>query len=61
MNSGKSTLMNLISQQETSIVDSKPGTTADTKVSDACMCTATTSRCTIGPAAEGLSGGIRWR
>ncbi|ELR20974.1 iron hydrogenase assembly protein [Acanthamoeba castellanii str. Neff] len=32
MNSGKSTLMNLISQQETSIVDSKPGTTADTKV-----------------------------
>jgi len=32
MNSGKSTLMNLISQQETSIVDCKPGTTADTKV-----------------------------
>lgn len=32
MNSGKSTLMNLITQQLTSIVDSTPGTTADTKV-----------------------------
>jgi [FeFe] hydrogenase H-cluster maturation GTPase HydF len=32
MNSGKSSLMNLITQQETSIVDSSPGTTADTKV-----------------------------
>ena len=32
MNSGKSSLMNLLTQQETSIVDSTPGTTADTKV-----------------------------
>lgn len=32
MNSGKSTLMNLLTQQETSIVDSTPGTTADTKI-----------------------------
>ncbi|MFH1715369.1 MAG: GTPase, partial [Elusimicrobiota bacterium] len=31
MNSGKSSVMNLLTQQETSIVDSKPGTTADTK------------------------------
>lgn len=33
MNSGKSTLMNLLTQQETSITDPTPGTTADTKVS----------------------------
>ena len=32
MNSGKSSLMNLLTQQETSIVDSTPGTTADTKI-----------------------------
>ena len=32
MNSGKSSLMNLITQQETSITDPTPGTTADTKV-----------------------------
>ena len=32
VNSGKSSLMNLLTQQETSIVDPKPGTTADTKV-----------------------------
>lgn len=32
VNSGKSSLMNLITQQECSIVDSKPGTTADTKI-----------------------------
>ena len=32
MNSGKSSLMNLITQQETSIVDASPGTTADTKI-----------------------------
>lgn len=32
MNSGKSTLMNLLTQQETSITDPTPGTTADTKV-----------------------------
>ncbi len=31
MNSGKSSFVNLISQQEASIVDSTPGTTADTK------------------------------
>lgn len=30
MNAGKSTLMNLLTQQETSIVDPTPGTTADT-------------------------------
>ena len=33
MNAGKSTVMNAITQQPTSIVDSTPGTTADTKVS----------------------------
>lgn len=33
MNAGKSTVMNLITQQNTSIVDSSPGTTADTKIS----------------------------
>ncbi len=32
MNSGKSTLMNLLTQQETSIVDPTPGTTTDTKI-----------------------------
>lgn len=32
MNSGKSSVMNLLTQQETSIVDATPGTTADTKV-----------------------------
>ena len=32
MNSGKSSLMNLLTQQETSITDSTPGTTADVKV-----------------------------
>lgn len=32
MNSGKSSLMNLLTQQETSITDVTPGTTADTKV-----------------------------
>jgi len=32
MNSGKSSLMNLLTQQETSIADSTPGTTADTKI-----------------------------
>lgn len=32
MNSGKSTVMNLITQQETSLVDETPGTTADTKI-----------------------------
>ena len=32
MNSGKSSLMNLLTQQETSIVDPMPGTTADTKI-----------------------------
>jgi [FeFe] hydrogenase H-cluster maturation GTPase HydF len=31
MNAGKSTLMNLLTQQETSIIDAKPGTTTDTK------------------------------
>lgn len=33
INAGKSTLMNLLTQQETSIVDSHPGTTADIKSS----------------------------
>ena len=33
MNAGKSTVMNAITQQPTSIVDSTPGTTADTKIS----------------------------
>ncbi|QZE12988.1 50S ribosome-binding GTPase [Halosquirtibacter laminarini] len=32
MNAGKSTLMNLLTQQETSIVDPTPGTTADHKI-----------------------------
>jgi len=32
MNSGKSTIMNLLTEQETSIVDPTPGTTADTKI-----------------------------
>ena len=32
MNSGKSSLMNLLTQQETSITDITPGTTADTKI-----------------------------
>lgn len=32
MNAGKSSLLNLITQQETSIVDATPGTTADTRV-----------------------------
>lgn len=32
MNAGKSTLVNALTRQETSIVDSTPGTTADTKV-----------------------------
>jgi len=32
MNSGKSSVMNLLTQQQTSIVDSAPGTTADTKI-----------------------------
>lgn len=32
MNSGKSTAMNLLTQQQTSIVDPTPGTTADTKI-----------------------------
>lgn len=32
MNSGKSSLMNLLTQQETSIVDATPGTTADAKI-----------------------------
>jgi small GTP-binding protein len=31
MNAGKSSVMNLLTQQETSIVDAAPGTTADTK------------------------------
>ena len=31
INAGKSTLMNLLTQQYTSIVDSTPGTTSDTK------------------------------
>lgn len=33
MNAGKSSLMNLLTQQPTSIVDDTPGTTADTKIS----------------------------
>ncbi len=33
MNAGKSSVMNLITRQETSIVDSSPGTTSDTKMS----------------------------
>ncbi len=33
MNAGKSSVMNLITQQATSIVDPAPGTTADTKIS----------------------------
>jgi [FeFe] hydrogenase H-cluster maturation GTPase HydF len=33
MNAGKSSLLNLVTQAETSIVDATPGTTADTKVS----------------------------
>jgi [FeFe] hydrogenase H-cluster maturation GTPase HydF len=32
MNSGKSSIMNLLTQHETSIVDPTPGTTADTKI-----------------------------
>jgi len=32
MNSGKSSIMNLLTQQVTSIVDATPGTTADTKI-----------------------------
>jgi len=32
MNAGKSSVMNLLTQQETSIVDSTPGTTSDTKI-----------------------------
>lgn len=32
MNAGKSSLMNLLTQQQTSIVDAAPGTTADTKI-----------------------------
>ena len=32
MNSGKSSIMNLLTQQATSIVDATPGTTADTKI-----------------------------
>jgi len=32
MNCGKSSIMNLLTQQETSIVDPTPGTTADTKI-----------------------------
>ena len=32
MNCGKSSIMNLLTQQETSIVDPAPGTTADTKI-----------------------------
>ena len=32
MNSGKSSIMNLLTQQKTSITDSTPGTTADTKI-----------------------------
>ena len=32
VNAGKSSIMNLLTQQETSLVDPKPGTTADTKI-----------------------------
>jgi [FeFe] hydrogenase H-cluster maturation GTPase HydF len=32
MNCGKSSIMNLLTQQQTSIVDATPGTTADTKI-----------------------------
>mmetsp|Transcript_40211 Transcript_40211/g.95546 ORF Transcript_40211/g.95546 Transcript_40211/m.95546 type:complete len:147 (+) Transcript_40211:148-588(+) len=32
MNAGKSTLINVLTDQETSIVDATPGTTADTKI-----------------------------
>ncbi len=32
MNCGKSSIMNLLTQQQTSIVDPTPGTTADTKI-----------------------------
>ncbi len=32
MNSGKSSVMNLLTQQQTSLVDPTPGTTADTKI-----------------------------
>lgn len=32
MNAGKSSLMNLVTQQESSIVDATPGTTADTRI-----------------------------
>src|SRR3989344_9156230 len=32
MNSGKSSVMNLLTQQQTSIVDATPGTTTDTKI-----------------------------
>jgi len=32
MNSGKSSVMNMLTQQQTSIVDATPGTTADTKI-----------------------------
>ena len=32
MNAGKSTVMNLITQQESSLTDQTPGTTADTKI-----------------------------
>ena len=32
MNAGKSSVMNLLTQQETSIVDNTPGTTTDTKI-----------------------------
>ncbi len=32
MNSGKSSIMNLLTQQQTSIVDATPGTTTDTKI-----------------------------
>jgi [FeFe] hydrogenase H-cluster maturation GTPase HydF len=32
MNSGKSSIMNMLTQQQTSIVDATPGTTADTKI-----------------------------